>query len=78
VSKDESKKYLRSAQQVEETATELVEAGDALFRDRAPADPTLLHRYQLYKRIQSALALPAGPMRVVALRAALIDRERKH
>lgn len=67
MSKDGSKKYRRSAQEVEETAAELVEAGgDALFRDRAPADPTLLLRYQLYKRLQSALTLPAGPMRVAA------------
>ena len=41
----------------------------------APADPALLGRYRLYNRVKAAVALPPGPERVAALRAAKIDRK---
>jgi hypothetical protein len=46
-------------------------AGHALFKNGKPTDPDLKRRYHLYKRVEAALALPAGPKRLVALRAAL-------
>jgi hypothetical protein len=46
-------------------------AGHALFKNGKPTDPDLQRRYHLYKRVEAALALPAGPKRLVALRAAL-------
>jgi hypothetical protein len=64
--------------EMEAAAAELVEVGDALFRRGEPADPTLLPRYRLYKRVKAALALPLGPERVAALHAAKIDDRRKH
>ena len=62
---------------MEAMATELVHAGDALIRNGEPTDPAMLCRYRLYKRVQVAFALPAGPKRVAALHAALIDGDRK-
>jgi hypothetical protein len=49
-----------------------------LFRGGEPADPALLRRYQLYKRVKVALALPAGPERIAALRAAKVRDDKKH
>jgi hypothetical protein len=64
--------------EMEAAATEIVEVGDLLFRRGEPADPTLLPRYRLYKRVKAALALPLGPERVAALQAAKVDDRRKH
>jgi hypothetical protein len=71
-------KFQRSLLEMEAAAAELVEAGDALFRNGEPADPALSRRYGLYKRVQAALALPAGPERVAALQAARVDDDGKH
>lgn len=71
-------KFQRSLPEMEAAAAEHVEAGDALFRNGEPADPALRHRYRLYKRVQAALALPAGPERVAALQAARVDVDGKH
>jgi hypothetical protein len=64
--------------EIEASAAELVEIGDVLFRGGEPSDPALLRRYQLYKRVKAALALPPGPERIAALQAAKIDNRRKH
>jgi hypothetical protein len=63
---------------MEAAAAELVDVGRALFKDGEPVDPELQRRYRLYKRVEAALALPAGPERVAALRAAKIDNSKKH
>jgi hypothetical protein len=52
---------------VESAATELVSVGRVLFKDGEPGDPGLQRRYRLYKRLEAALALPAGPQRLEAL-----------
>jgi hypothetical protein len=61
---------------MEATAVEQVDAGRALFKDREHADPNLQRRYRLYRRVEAALALPAGPERLAALhsRARLLER----
>jgi hypothetical protein len=71
-------KFQRSLLEMEPAAAELVEAGDALFRNGEPADPALRPRYRLYKRVQAALALPAGPEREAALQAARVDDDGTH
>ena len=38
-----------------------------------PSDPELQRRYRLYKRLEAALALPAGPQRLEALYKAYRD-----
>ena len=49
-------------------------AADGVYRkDGEPADPRLQRRYRLYKRVEAALALPAGPERLAALHGAMID-----
>jgi uncharacterized protein (DUF1786 family) len=63
---------------MEAAAAELVDVGRALFKDGEPVDPELQRRYRLYKRVEAALALPAGPERVAALGAAKIDNSKKH
>jgi hypothetical protein len=52
---------------VESAATEVVSVGHVLFKDGEPSDPALQRRYRLYKRLEAALALPAGPLRLEAL-----------
>src|SRR5262245_15218156 len=52
---------------MESAATEVVSVGRALFKDGEPSDPELQRRYRLYKRLEAALALPAGPQRLEAL-----------
>ena len=52
---------------VESAATEVVSLGRVLFKDGAPGDPDLQRRYRFYKRLEAALALPAGPQRLEAL-----------
>ena len=47
--------------EVEDAAAEIVELGDLLFARGEPSDPALLRRYQLYKRVKAAVALPPGP-----------------
>jgi hypothetical protein len=64
--------------EMEAAAAELVDVGRALFKDGEPVDPELQRRYRLYKRVEAALALPAGPECVAALRAAKIDNSKKH
>jgi hypothetical protein len=69
-------KFQQSSRQMEATAVEQVDAGRALFNDREHADPNLQRRYRLYRRVEAALALPAGPERLAALhsRARLLER----
>jgi len=62
-------------QEIEAAAAEIVEVGDLLFRRGEPIDPALLRRYQLYKRVKAAFALPPGPERIAALQAAKVDRK---
>ena len=62
-------------QEIEAAAAEIVEVGDILFSRGEPSDPALLSRYQLYKRVKAARALPVGPERIAALQAAKIDRK---
>jgi hypothetical protein len=64
--------------ELEAAAAEIVEVGDLLFGHGEPRDPALLRRYRLYTRVKAAVALPSGPERVAALRAAMIDDRRKH
>jgi hypothetical protein len=64
--------------EVEASAAELVELGDALFGGGEPSDPALLRRYRLCKRVKAAVALPPGPERVAALQAAKIGDRKKH
>jgi predicted alpha/beta hydrolase family esterase len=66
--------FEQSAKELESTAAEVVHAGHALFKDGAgePTDPDLQRRYRLYKRVEAALAVPAGPKRVAALHAAIM------
>jgi hypothetical protein len=64
--------------EMEEAAAELVELGDLLFGRGKPSDPALMRRYQLYRRVKVALALPMGSQRIAALRAAKIAPGRKH
>ena len=64
--------------EIEAAAAEIVEVGDLLFSRGEPSDLALLQRYQLYKRVKAALALPPGPERIAALQAAKIDNRRKH
>ena len=64
--------------EIEESAAELIELGDLLFARGEPSDPALLRRYQLYKRVKAAVALPPGPERIAALQAAKIRNEKKH
>jgi len=59
---------------VESAATELVSVGRVLFKDGEPGDPGLQRRYRLYKRLEAALALPAGPQRLEALYKALSEQ----
>ena len=66
-------RFDQSARWVESTAIELVEAGRAMFKNGKPTEPDLQRRYRFYKRVEAALALPAGLKRVAALRAALTD-----
>jgi hypothetical protein len=58
---------------IESAATEVVSIGRALFRDGEPSGPELQRRYRLYKRLEAALALPAGPQRLEALYNAYRD-----
>ena len=44
--------------------------GRALFKHGEPSDPELQRRYRLYKALEAALALPAGPQRLEALHKA--------
>ena len=60
------------AKELESTAVEVVHAGHALFKDGEPTDPDLQRRYRLYKRVEAALAVPAGLKRVAALHAAMM------
>ena len=55
---------------MESAATEVVRIGRALFKDGEPSDPELRRQYRLYKRLEAALALPAGPQRLEALHKA--------
>ena len=55
---------------MESAATEVVSVGRALFTDGEPSDPELQRRYRLYKCLEAALALPAGPRRLEALHKA--------
>jgi hypothetical protein len=55
---------------VESAATEVVSIGRALFKDGEPSDPELQRRYRLYKRLEAALALPAGPQQLCIRRTA--------
>jgi hypothetical protein len=48
-------------------AREVVSVGRALFKDGEPSDPELQRRYRLYKRLEAALTLPAGPQHLKAL-----------
>jgi hypothetical protein len=77
MSKDESAEERARAQlrEIEESAAELVEVGDLLFRSGQPANPALLPRYRLYTRVKAAVALPPVPERMAALQAAKIDRK---
>jgi len=50
-----------------------VSIGRVLFKDGEPKDPELQHQYRLYKRLEAALALPAGPQRLEALHKAYRD-----
>ena len=43
----------------------MVSIGRALFKDGEPSDSESQRRYRLYKRLEAALALPAGPMATV-------------
>jgi hypothetical protein len=53
-----------------------VEIGESLFMNGEPSDPALLLRqYQLHKWAKAALALA---VRLVALRSAKIDDDKKH
>ena len=52
---------------VESAATEVVSIGRVLFKNGEPSDPELQRRYRLYKRLETALALPAGPQRLEAI-----------
>jgi hypothetical protein len=63
---------------VVQSAADLVEVGDLLFRHGEPSDPALLRRYQLYTRVKAALALPPGLERVAALHAPKIGSDKKH
>jgi len=85
MSKDESaaeraarEKFEAWLREIEDAAAELVEVGDLLFARGEPRDPALLRRYQLYKRVKAALALPIGPERLAALQAAKIRDDKKH
>ena len=60
------------------SAAELIQLGDLLFARGEPSDPALLPRYQLYKRVKAAVALPPGPERIAALQAAKIGDHKKH
>jgi hypothetical protein len=71
-------KLLTWLREIEDAAAAIVEVGDLLFRGREPTDPALLRRFQLYKRVKAALALPLGPERIAALQAAKIVERRKH
>jgi hypothetical protein len=62
---------------MEATAIELGDTERALFKDGEPADPHLQRRYRLYRRVEAALALPAGPERLAALHRAMIDGDRE-
>jgi hypothetical protein len=73
-----SEKFEAWLREIEASAAELVEIGDALFRRGEPSDPALQRRYQLYKRVKAALALPMGPERIAALQAAKTYDRRKH
>jgi hypothetical protein len=70
-------KFQRSLLEMEAAAAELVEAGDALFPEWR-ACRSRIKSSGLYKRVQAALALPAGPERVAALQAARVDDDGKH
>jgi hypothetical protein len=81
MSKDESAEERAARarlQEMEDAAAELVELGDLLFRRGEPCDPALMRRYELYKRVKAAVALPMGPERIAALQAAKIGDRRKH
>jgi hypothetical protein len=58
---------------VESAATEVVNAGRLLFKYGEPNDPALQRRYRLYKRLEAALAMPAGSKRLEALYKAYRD-----
>jgi hypothetical protein len=66
---------LAKLREIEDSAAELVQLGDLLFRGGEPSDPVLLRRYQLHTRVKAAVALPFVPERVAALQAAKMDRE---
>jgi hypothetical protein len=51
---------------IESAAAEVVSIGRALFKDGEPSDTELQRRYRLYKRLEAALALPAGLQRLEA------------
>ena len=61
---------LAKAALIESAATEVVSIGRALFKHGEPSDPELQRRYRLYKALEAALALPAGPQRQEALHKA--------
>jgi len=58
---------LAKSAMVESAATVVVSIGRALFKHGEPSDPELQRRYRLYRRLETALALPAGPQRLAAL-----------
>ena len=64
--------------EIEAAAAEIAQVGDLLFSRGEPSDPTLQRRYRVYTRVKAALALPMGPERIAALRAAKIGDRRKH
>jgi hypothetical protein len=70
--------FEHSAKELESTAAEVVHAGHALFKDGEPTDPALQRRYRLYKRVEAALAVPAGIKRVAALQSAIPWFPRRH
>ena len=63
---------------IESAATEVVSIVRALFKDGEPSDPDLQRRYRLYKRLEAALALPAGPQRLEALHKAYRELRANH
>ena len=76
---DERARAIEWLREIEASAAELVELGDLLFSRRGPSDPSLLRRYEYYKRVKLAVALPSWPERTAALQAAKIaDRRKQH
>jgi hypothetical protein len=71
-------KFRAWLQEVEASAADLIELDDLLFARGEPSEPALMERYQRYKRVKAAVALPPGPERIAALQAAKIRDRRKH